>query len=68
MNENVQSAYISIALTSIAKQDPIAAYEHFLQHSNQKAGIANRNQAILTGSLLVIFENLAKQDSALAIE
>jgi hypothetical protein len=65
---NLRSRYLGQVVDSIAKTDPIAAYEYVLQDIDAKDGLTDRNQIAMTSSLYSVFESLAKRDRLLAID
>lgn len=67
-DKSAQGVYIGSVLKSMAKETPLLAYEHFLNYSSSSANASNRKQAILDGSLVSIFQNMAEYDNALAID
>ena len=67
-DERLQSAMLNISLISLAQQDPLASYDHFIRLTDAQQNIARASNMHLTGSLMPIFSSLAKQDLSLAID
>ena len=67
-NTSNKTAFLTVGLVSLAKQDPLAAYDNYLQISNTLPNQSSRDNYVLKGTLMTIFSSLAEQDMPLAID
>ncbi len=67
-DESTKTGYLATGLDALGMQDPIAAYDYFLQLNHALPSQTSHNQQMPTGGLVTTFAGLAKLDMALAID
>lgn len=67
-DENIKKAFLTMGITALSKQDPLAAYDYFLKLNEAGLNKSMSDQHMLSSSLLGTFAGLAKQDMALALD